>query len=111
MLKHFLCHPIGFPFFMVGFIPLSFPSYPLVNIHSLRTGSHGPVEIVDLPMKNGDLPMTNGDLPMKNGDLPMKNGDLPMNNGDLPMNNGDFPSFLVCLPGRVTPPRSQFLKG
>ena len=23
---------------------------PLVNVHSLRTGSHGPVEIVDLPI-------------------------------------------------------------
>ena len=56
MLKLFLWHPIGFPFFMVGFIPLSFPSYPLVNIHSLRTGSHGQVEIVDLPIQNGDFP-------------------------------------------------------
>ena len=87
MLKLFPWHPVGFPFFMVGFIPLSFPSYPLVNIHSLRTGSHGPVEIVDLPIQNGDLPMKNGDLPMK---------------------HGDFPSFFVFLPGPVHPPRSKF---
>jgi len=45
----------------------------LVNIHSLRTGSHGPVEIVDLNIENGDLPMKNGDVS----------------------------SFVVCLPGRV----------
>ena len=26
--------------------------YPLVDIHSLRTGSHGPVEIVDVPINS-----------------------------------------------------------
>jgi hypothetical protein len=31
---------------------------------------HGPVEIVDIPIRNGDLPMKNGDLPIRNGDFP-----------------------------------------
>ena len=31
-------------------------TYPLVMTNSLRTWSHGPVEIVDLPTKHGDFP-------------------------------------------------------
>ena len=30
----------------------------LVNVYSLRTGSHGPVEIVDLPIENSDFPQS-----------------------------------------------------
>ena len=37
--------------------------YPLVICYSLRTGSHGPVEIVDLPIKHGDFPVRYVSLP------------------------------------------------
>ena len=48
---------------------------------------HGPVEIVDFPIKHGWI-------------FPWQNGDFPINNGDFPIKNGDFP-WQISSPGRV----------